>query len=153
VGISWRSRLTTHLRKLDFTELPLWGPIFAIPGLTFVNLQYDDSRAEIAEAERLFGIKIHAFDDVDLFNDLDGAAALTAACDVVASAPTSVSAMAGALGVPCYRMTVQEDWIDLGADWTPFLPSVTLIKRRPDEDWGRIIEEVAAGLRQRVSAP
>lgn len=154
VGISWRSRLVTHLRKAEFTELPEWGPIFAIPGIRFVNLQYDESRAEIEQAEKLFGIRIHRFDDeVDLFNDLDGAAALTAACDVVVSAPTSVSAMAGALGVPCYRMTVPEDWTDLGQkDWVPFFPSVELVKRRLDEDWTRVIAEVAERLTNRPAA-
>ena len=142
VGISWRSRLVTHLRNAEFTRLEEWGPIFSVPGLIFVNLQYDESRAEIEEAQRLFGVTVHVIDDVDLFNDLDGAAALTAACDVVVSAPTSVSAMAGAVGVLCYRMTVAEDWLDLGADWTPLAPSVharqASLRRRLDaRDRGR----------------
>ncbi|MDD5250755.1 MAG: hypothetical protein PHY45_17390, partial [Rhodocyclaceae bacterium] len=120
--------------------------------LVFVNLQYDESRDEIAEAERLFGIRIHSFDEVDLLNDLDGAAALTAACDLVVSAPTSVSAMAGVLGVPCYRITVPEDWIDLGAARVPFFPSVTLFKRRLEEGWERVIDEVAQKLRELSAA-
>jgi tetratricopeptide (TPR) repeat protein len=150
VGFSWRSRVMTHLRKNDFTELSEWGPIFSIPGVVFVNLQYGECQQELDDAMRQFGITIHTRNDIDLMNDLDGAAALTAACDLIISAPTSVSAMAGALGVSCYRMISTADWASLGSDQIPFFPSITNIKRPLNADWKNVLQEIAARLRLRA---
>ena len=42
VGFSWRSKIMTGVRPLYCTKLEEWGPIFAVEGVHFVNLQYDD---------------------------------------------------------------------------------------------------------------
>ena len=75
-----------------------------------MSLQYDECSAELAAARSRFGRALHAFPEVDLFNDLDEAAALTRACDLVISAPTAVSVLAAAVGVPTWQMTYGPDW-------------------------------------------
>jgi ADP-heptose:LPS heptosyltransferase len=54
---------------------------------------------ELDEARASFGVTIHTWPDIDLKQDLDEVAALTAALDLVVSVGTAVACMAGALGV------------------------------------------------------
>jgi capsular polysaccharide export protein len=51
VGLSWRSSLTTHSRNEHYLTVEELAPLFAIPGVTFVNLQYDDCAEELAWVE------------------------------------------------------------------------------------------------------
>ena len=71
--------------------LEQWAPVLRTPGAHFVCLQYDDCSAELEAAQAQFGVPLHRFGDLDLFNDLDEAAALTRALDLVISAPTAVT--------------------------------------------------------------
>ncbi|AWB08296.1 hypothetical protein A6A40_24950 (plasmid) [Azospirillum humicireducens] len=126
----WRSGLRNALRDANYAPLTDWAPILTLPGLRLVNLQYDDCESELADAERRFGIAIHR-PPLDLRNDLDGAAALTAALDLVISAGTSVAEMAGALGVPVWRIGPAGDWTAMGTGCRPWYPSMRLFGPRP----------------------
>ncbi len=87
VGLCWRSMMLAAKRAKYYSALEMWEPILKTPGVTFVNLQYGDAAAEIAQVRERFGVEIHAM-DVDLKDDIDGAAALSAAVDLAISAPT-----------------------------------------------------------------
>lgn len=130
IGICWRSGLRTPDRRRFYTELSEWGPILTLPGLRFVNLQYDDCAEELAAAARQFGVTIQNFTDVDQRNDLDETAALITALDLVITAPTAVQAIAGALGVP--TLLLGASWLALGTDHFPFQPSVTPVHGTPE---------------------
>ncbi|WP_298371949.1 tetratricopeptide repeat protein [Azospirillum sp.] len=125
IGLCWRSRFVNAARAANYTTLDRWGPILTLPGLRFVNLQYDECEAELADAESRFGIRILR-PNIDLLNDLDGAAALTSALDLVISAGTSVAEMAGALGVPVWRVGPAGEWTALGTGCRPFYPAMRL---------------------------
>ena len=99
VGISWRSKIQTAERRLEYTRLDEWGEIFAVPGVTWVNLQYDDCNRELRDAEQRFGVQIHRWDWLDLMNDFDEVAALITALDLVVAPFNAVSMLSGALGV------------------------------------------------------
>src|SRR5262249_21906447 len=99
VGLCWRSMAMGPSRRKYYGTIEDWAPILTTPGVTFVNLQYGDCRAELALAREKFGVAIQSFEDLDLKDDIDGAAALSAACDLVISAPTAAAALAGSLGV------------------------------------------------------
>lgn len=149
VGICWRSMLQSANRNMHYTRLDQWGPILSVPGITFVNLQYDDCSAELASAEQQFGIKIHAYDQINLLNDLDGAAALTSALDLVISAPTSVAAMAGALGVAVWELAAKQgNWSTLGTDHMPWYPQMKLFTRPWNVDWENVINSISHDLEQ-----
>ncbi|WP_434624108.1 tetratricopeptide repeat protein [Azospirillum sp. B2RO_4] len=135
IGLCWRSSLRSTLRDANYAPLADWAPILTLPGLRLVNLQYDECEAELADAEQRFGIAIHR-PPLDLKNDLDGAAALTAALDLVISAGTSVAEMAGALGVPVWRIGPAGDWTALGTGCRPWYPSMRLFGPRPGETLG-----------------
>lgn len=147
VGICWRSSVTNSFRSLYYTSLDQWGPIFAVPGIHFINLQYDECTAELEGARQNFGVTLHAFDEVDLFNDLDEAAALTKAMDLVITAGTAASGLAAAQGVPTWEISFGTTWVSLGTDYVPWLPSQRLFMRRWDQPWEEIIATVAEQLK------
>ena len=146
VGICWRSKVRGAGRNLAYTELPEWGPIFSVPGITFVNLQYDDCRAELEDARQRFGVEIHTWDDIDLMNDLDEVAALTAALDVVISPATSVASMGGAIGTPVLEMSPTPNWTALGTDRMPWYPDTKLFLRNWGESWEGALAAIAQDL-------
>ncbi|WP_146210811.1 tetratricopeptide repeat protein, partial [Azospirillum sp. TSO35-2] len=148
VGIVWRSGQLDPDRVPDYTRIEDWGPVLALPGLVPINLQYGDCAEELAAAGRAFGRAPHAFADLDLRNDLDGAAALTAALDLVISPATSPGELAGALGVPVWRLARRGDWTPLGTAVRPWFPSMRLFQTAPGESVADLVPRVAAELRR-----
>ena len=147
VGICWRSGLARGMRSVYYSQLSQWGPILTIPGVQFVNLQYDECSAELREAERLFGVRVHVPEDLDLRNDQDGLAALIASLDLVISGGTAVDALAGALGVPAWVLTRSiGDWWGLGTDHCPWNPSVRPFLCDAAAGWEPVIARLASEL-------
>lgn len=151
VGICWRSGLRKGERLKQYSELSQWKDIFAVPGVRFVKLQYDECEEELAEAEALFGVKIERFSELDMKNELDETCALITALDVVITAGTAVSEMAGALGVEVYRLDVQGKQMDsLGTDHSPWHPAMRLFKQMTIGDWSTPLALVAEALKDKV---
>ncbi|HEY0833601.1 MAG TPA: tetratricopeptide repeat protein, partial [Azospirillum sp.] len=146
VGIGWRSGLMTAERRGAYTRLDDWGPIFAVPGVRFVNLQYDDCAAEIEEVEARFGVAIHRWPDLDLKDDLDGVAALMANLDLVIAPATSVAELAAALGTPTWRFGAT-DWTQLGTAARPWFPAMRLFRPRSGEALADVLARIAGTLR------
>ncbi len=69
-------------------------------------------------------MRLHRWDGVDLHDDLETALALTAGLDLVISVATAVGEMAGALGVPVWRLSGQLDWTRLGTAVRPGFASL-----------------------------
>ncbi len=147
IGICWRSRLATPENRQHFTTLDAWRGILATRGACFVNLQYDDCRAELAAAPEL---AIHRFDDIDLMNDLDEAAALTAALDLVVTVGTSVGAVSLKKNTECW--SILQDWLPdfLGTKGLPWYPGTRVFRRRWDQPWEDVLAEVADTLPRRL---
>ena len=147
VGFSWRSNNLFGIRAQSCTRIEQWGPIFAVNGVHFVSLQYDECTEELARGRAQFGVSLHTFPEVDLFDDIDEAAALTKALDLVISAPTAVSVLSGALGVETWQMSYGPDWKTFGSGRDPWHPSITRFERSPNQTWEEIIEGVARCLK------
>lgn len=105
IGISWRSSLTTNFRNQHYLTIEELAPLFEIPGVRFVNLQYDDCSDELAWVEGRFPGKLLHFPELDQYNDLDGVAALMANLDLVIAPCTTVLELAGALGRPAFLLS------------------------------------------------
>lgn len=143
VGVSWRSSLVTATRRVTFANIADLEPILALKDAVFVNLQYGECGEEIAEFQDRYGVPLHAWDDIDLKNDIDDAMALTANLDVVITLVTAVYEMSGSLGVPTYTFfPPMSCFLSMGTDGIPFHQSVRLYKSRPDEDWQRVLREI-----------
>jgi tetratricopeptide (TPR) repeat protein len=145
VGICWRSMMLAAKRAKYYSALSMWEPILHTPGVTFVNLQYGDATEEIAFARDKFGVEIHQM-DVDLKDDLDGAAALSAALDLVISAPTAAAANAAAVGTQTWFLTAGRTWPQLGTDEYPWYRKTQVYSPELFGDWGSLIPRVAREL-------
>lgn len=98
IGISWRSNLITSSRNENYFNVEQIAPVFKIPGVLFVNLQYDECSEELEWVNNNFPGALVNFTEIDQFNDLDETAALMKALDLVIAPATTVIELAGALG-------------------------------------------------------
>ena len=146
VGICWRSMMLGAKRKKYYSALDFWGPILRTPGITFINLQYGDCAEELARATQQYGIPIHALDGLDLKNDLDGAAALSSAVDLVLSAPTAAAATAASVGTETWFLTAGRTWPQLGTDEYPWYPKTRVFSPGKFGDWAQLMPEIAVQL-------
>ncbi len=146
VGICWRSMVMGAKRGKYYSPLDSWKPILSLPGVTFVNLQYGDVAPELDAVREKLGITVHNFEDLNLKDDLDGAAALTDACDLVISAPTAAAAMAGALGRETWFLVASRVWPQLGTDYYPWYGSTRVFACEKFADWDALIPRVREAL-------
>jgi Flp pilus assembly protein TadD len=150
IGICWRSGLRTAARERQYTSLEEWGPLFQLRGVHWINLQYDDCAAEIEAAEARFGIKIHRWPEENLKDDLDGVTGLLNTLDAVITAPTAVSSLAGAVGVPTWELDAGGDWTAFGEERSPWFPSIRMVRRAAEAaDWREVMFRVASDLTER----
>lgn len=152
VGISWFSKSETYDAKS--TRLIDWAPILTLPGMQFVNLQYGEVAAELEAVRRELGVSI--FDDpgIDKFDDLDGLAALTAACDRVVTVSTVTAPIAGALGKPVLLIVGPETmwyWFQERGD-SPWFPDVRVFRAAQPYRWDDALANVAKALAEPTPA-
>ncbi len=134
-------------RGTHFSGLEQWAAVLGVPGVHFVNLQYDECSEEIKIFKEQFGVTVHTWEDIDLKSDLDDVAALTASLDLVITGATSVNAMAGALGVPTWLyLTTEKYWFLLGTDHFPWYPSVRIFPQATRGEWEPVFEAIAREL-------
>lgn len=152
VGICWRSGLVSGERHKYYSDLTQWGDVFNVPGVHFVNLQYGECAAELAEARKKFGVPITVFEDIDLREQIDESAALMASLDLVISAATAVSEIAGSQGIESFRLnSYGKQWEVLGrTDHMPWHPNTRLFDQILPGDWDTQLAMVAEALKERV---
>jgi len=148
VGIAWRSQVVDAHRAAAYTRLEEWAPVLRTPGVVAVNLQYGDVEAEIVAVERALDVRVHRWPDLDLKDDFESTAALTANLDLVVTPAVSAGELAGALGVPVWRLG-SGDWTWLGTAVRPWYPSMRLCPPRPGETLAHVLVRIAAELRRR----
>jgi Tfp pilus assembly protein PilF len=146
VGLCWRSTKMKGERALKWTRLDQWDALLAVPGVHWISLQYDDCEAELQAARARSGVPLWRYPEVDYFDDLDEAGALTRALDLVISMPTAVCMQSAALGVPTWQLAYGADWRPLGTDRLPWLPCVVRYRRPPDRSWPDMLAVVARDL-------
>ncbi|MBM3514160.1 MAG: tetratricopeptide repeat protein [Alphaproteobacteria bacterium] len=144
VGLSWRSAHDTA-GKDKSVGLAEWAPILAVPGATFVSLQYGDVRSDISAA----GGRLHVDSTVDAIADVDLFAAQVAAMDMVISVSNTTVHLAGALGVPTLCLTPKVEgrpwyWF-AGAETSPWYPSVRHLWQTRRGRWDDVVS-AASGL-------
>ncbi len=146
VGICWRSMMLAAKRAKYYSPLETWGPILRMPGVTFVSVQYGDCAEELARAAERHGIAIHTIPGLDLKNDIDGAAALSAALDLVISAPTAAAATAASVGTEVWFLTAGRTWPQLGTDCYPWYRATRVFSPRTFGNWHELMPKVAIEL-------
>jgi len=151
IGISWISKVRRQgshksARLIDFE------PLLKLPGVRFVDLQYGDTRDELREVAAATGIQVERVEDIDNFRDIDGLAALIAACDAVVSVSNTTVHIAAGLGKPVYILLPYSQgtlwyWHVERSD-CPWYPSAKLFRQERPGDWGGAIANAAAELKR-----
>jgi tetratricopeptide (TPR) repeat protein len=148
VGLLWKSLKVETARQRFYSPFEQWEPVLKTPGVVFVNMQYGDCSAEIAEARARFGVEIHQPPGIDLKLDLDDVAALSVALDLLAGPANATSNIAAACGAPVWLISTPGAWPKLGTDRYPWYPSVTVFNPPGYNQWEPVMAEIAAALAQ-----
>lgn len=102
-GISWASKnIEVGIHKSISLEELL--PILSIPNITFINLQYGDTKKEVDDIKIKHGIEIQSINELDNFHNLDGLTNLVSACDYIITSSNVTAHIAGALGKETYLL-------------------------------------------------
>ncbi len=156
IGVSWRSS-NPKIGESKSLSLAEWAPLLALPGATFINLQYGDCEEELSRLKRDTGITVHHDSTVNSLKDLDGFAAQVAATDLVISTSNSTVHFAGALGIPVWTLLPRGGagllwyWFDDDDD-SLWYPSMRLFRQDSAGDWPGLMARVTEACRNFLMA-
>jgi tetratricopeptide (TPR) repeat protein len=145
VGISWSAGREAETRRRRSVPFDLWQPIFQVPGVRLINIQYGPATAEAIQARRQFGIPLDDGTDCDPLLDLDDFAAKLAALDLVLSVDNSTVHLAAALGQPVWTLLpFSPDWRwMLDRETTPWYPTMRLLRCQSADNWTELLQRTA----------
>lgn len=148
VALVWAGR-PRHWDDLNRSiSLAQLAPLAGIPGVAFFSLQVGPAAAQAAAPP---DIELH--DLTPKIKDFADTAALASFMDLVISVDTSVSHLAGGMGLPTWVLVpYAADWRHpLGRDDNPWYPTMRLFRQPRDGDWASAIQQMAAELRRLVA--
>ncbi|MBW0151643.1 MAG: tetratricopeptide repeat protein [Phenylobacterium sp.] len=148
VGLLWKSGLMNGARRRYFSPFEAWAEVLAVPGVSFINLQYGDCAAELDQARREMGVDIWTPPGIDLKQDLDDIAALTCALDLVVGFPNATVNLAGACGASAWITSAPGAWPRLGSDHYPWYPQMRVFTASALGDWSPMLSQMATALGQ-----
>jgi tetratricopeptide (TPR) repeat protein len=151
IGLAWHtsSAKTGRKRSIDLTQL---APLFALPGIQWISLQYGSFDAlEEQAAAACAPLRIDR--SVDQFADMDRFAAQVAAMDQVITIDNSTAHLAGALAIPTWlMMPFASDWRWLqGSESSPWYPTLRLFRQPQIGSWTAVVGAIARELRSSLA--
>lgn len=150
VGLHWKSLVLTGSRARYFSSFERWRPVLTTPGTVMVNLQCGDVAEDLAAAEAA-GVSIWT-PPIDLKDDLEDVAALSAALDLVIGPGIAGTNLAAAVGGTAWMISAPDDWHYLGTERYPFYPHLRYFRRDSFADWEGAIARIRAALEEAVAA-
>jgi len=151
IGLAWKSSNVSEAAEKS-VPLSVWGPIFALPGVRFVNLQYGDTARERELIATAYNVTVIHDAMIDPLVDLDAYAAQVASMDVVISSSNTAAHFAGALGVKGYCMLPATSgwgrrwyWLEIGGHSAWYRSLAYAIQATPN-DWMGVIRDVAGRI-------
>jgi tetratricopeptide (TPR) repeat protein len=152
VGILWKSLKLDGARLRYFSPFDAWKPVLTTSGAVFVNLQYGESDAEMAEARARLGVELWRPPGIDLKNDLDDVAALACALDLVLGPANATTNIAAACGAKVWLISTPGAWPKLGTDRYPWYPAMRVFNAPAVDPWASVMQEIAGALKNGVSS-
>ncbi|MEM9632871.1 MAG: tetratricopeptide repeat protein [Pseudomonadota bacterium] len=146
IGVAWRSGQLEAWRARWYLDIKQFSPILQTPDATFVNLQYAAIAKEIDWVRHSLGIELLNWSDINLMDDLEAAAALSACCDLIISSNTSVADIAGAVDVPCWRFGPPHGVTLLGQQNSPWTRSVKYYRMPVEKSAEAIVPTLQSDL-------
>lgn len=153
IGVCWQGN---PRRKIDggrSIALRDFAPLAALPGVRLVSLQKEHGLDQLAGLPA--GMSVQVLEGLDAGPDafLDSAALLES-LDLLVSADTALTHVAGAMGRPAWlALNPVPDWRwMLGRSDSPWYPSVRLFRQARHGDWTPVFEAMARELAPRLAA-
>ena len=142
IGVSWKSSVVSRYRLQHYPPISEWSPIFTIPDVTFINLQYKDSTDDLVKVKDEFGVTVHNFEDLDQYNNVDDVVALCAALDIVVTTKVTPMIFSSGVGTPTkianWRQSIWNNIL-----FNPVSSSVDMFERNTGETWGKVFSLIA----------
>lgn len=151
VGLAWKSKKTYGHRLKHYAAFGDWAAVLTTPGVTFVNVQYGDCSEEL-QAARDLGAPIWTPPGLDLTDDIDGAAALSAALDRVIGVGNASTNIAAAVGRPTWFVCAPTAWPTLGTGRHPWFPATRVFPAARFRDWAPTLQTAAQALAETTHA-
>ncbi len=162
IGVVWAGNpehVNDSRRSLDLTRL---APLFAVPGTSFVSLQFGPRTADLKQLKKSKTGKIAIEEVAAEFEDFVDTAAAICALDLVITVDTSVAHVAGAVGKPVWVLlpwVTDWRWL-LNREDNPWYPTMRLFRQaspvipspasaggNAKGDWTDVISRIEAELR------
>ena len=150
IGFSWRGGGNAKQKRTKSLRLDDFLPLFRLPGLRWISLQYGKVNDELRQFSDQHGLDLLIAEDVDPLRDMDRWCALVANCDHVISAANTTIHGAGCLGIPTWVILGRDpDWRWLGDPGTPcyWYPSVQIVRQQRQGSWQEPIDDLLPHVR------
>ena len=145
IGIAWKSSVMSSSRLPNYAPLNDWSPLLRLPNVKFINLQYKHYEDDLKLIKNELGVSVHNFNDLDLFNNIDEVAALSAALNFVVSTICVVPLISAGVGTE----TKLANWRQSG--WNNILhhpvgPSIDIFERNSWDPWENIFGAISRDI-------
>jgi tetratricopeptide (TPR) repeat protein len=150
VGIVWAGNPKFVEDKQRSPRLEAFLPVFDVPNVQFYGLQMGDGRADMAGR----AMPANFTDLGPVIEDWVDTGAVMKELDLILTSCTSPAHLAGALARPVWIvLPFMPDyrWLMQRPD-TPWYPTARLFRQTAPNNWGPVMAELVAALRQRAAA-
>jgi tetratricopeptide (TPR) repeat protein len=145
IGVCWKSSVVSAYRLKHYPPISEWSPVFAIPDVTFINLQYNDFEDDLAKVKDELGVTVHNFEDIDQYNNVDDVVALCAALDMCVT--TKVTPMIFTSGVGTSTKIANWKQSSYNSVLTnPVTSSFEMFDRNTWESWNNVFSLIAENI-------
>lgn len=143
VGLCWKSKLMTAKRQKYFSPFTAWKPVLQTPDTVWINLQYGEIEAELAQCKEELGVTIHQMEGLDVMNQLDDLTALGAALDLAVGPMNTSTALVASAGTPAFIAAGQKHiWTQFGTEHMPWLPPARFMSSQSFGDWDTVMTKI-----------
>ena len=153
-GLSWVSKNEDIGANKSIT-LETLKPILSLQNIKFIDLQYNDTKAEREHFFLENNISINKIEEIDSFNDIEGITSLIDACDFIITVSNTNAHIAGALGKKTLLLLPKGKgrlWYwSLNKNNSLWYSSVEVIEQDFPGEWEPVISEVKTKVRGYIS--
>ncbi|MBR1942173.1 hypothetical protein IJ843_00385 [bacterium] len=141
IGIIWNTGKNDNIRKIELKKLI---PLFKNKNCQFYSLQH-----EITDEERVLLKRNNIINLGEEFTDWEDTAAALSNLDLYIGVDTSVSNLAGALGVKSFILVLDFcEWRwGLNEETTPWFTSTTVFRQKTHGDWAEVVNRIKAKIK------
>ncbi len=143
VGIVWQGSPSHKRDRQRSVPLASFAPLAAVPGVRLYSLQVGAGTEQLSKCP--FSITLLG----ERFKDFGDTAAALRAMDLIVAVDTSVSHLAGGMGVPVWvALAFSPDWRWMfDREDSPWYPTMRLFRQRTPDNWNDVFERIATELK------